>query len=191
MNQLILASSSPRRKQLLQQIGIPFKLRIPDVDESTVKGNSPKDLVEVLAQVKGEAVDLNFDEVVLSADTVVSFQGEILTKPTNDQHAFEMLSMLRGKQHTVHTGVMLRSKQEQIIFSAETIVEFWDVTDELLWEYIRSGDPLDKAGAYGIQSQGAVLVKSISGDYFTVVGLPISLVVKKLEAFDIFPTFSS
>lgn len=191
MHKLILASSSPRRSMLLSQVGIPYEIRIPEVDESQVRFDSPESLVKGLARYKGLNTKLRDDwEVILSADTVVAYQNQILEKPQDQQDAIQMLKKLSGRQHEVYTGVMLRTKKEERVFVEKTTVEFRDLNDQEINRYVWTKDPMDKAGAYGIQSGGAVFVKGIFGDYYNVVGLPVARVVKELERYSIFP-FSS
>ncbi|WP_226036534.1 Maf family protein [Aquibacillus saliphilus] len=189
MCQLVLASGSPRRKQLLEQVGIPFIVDVAGIDESQVVESNPKQLVEKLAKIKGEAIPVKEGQVILSADTVVSYNDDILTKPSNKEEALRMLSSLSGKKHWVYSGVMIRSIDKECLFSLGTSVRFWDIPEPELKSYINSGDWKDKAGGYGIQSSGAFLVKEICGDYYNVMGLPISTVVKQLREFSIYPSF--
>ncbi|WP_010531724.1 Maf family protein [Lentibacillus jeotgali] len=182
--QLILASSSPRRKELLQQVDIPFTIRKQDADESRITEADPTKKVAELAKLKGRNVGIRHEnELILAADTVVSFQNQIFGKPETESKAFQMLAALSGQVHEVHTGVMLRTSQEERVFTEKTAVEFWPLTDSEIERYIATRDPFDKAGAYGIQGPGAVLVKQIRGDYYNIVGLPISRVVRELKPF--------
>ncbi|WP_186576265.1 Maf family protein [Aquibacillus kalidii] len=187
MNQLILASGSPRRKELLELVNIPFRVTFSEIDESKMVIKDPRQLVEQLAVMKGNELEIKQDEVILSADTVVSFEGEVLTKPQSKQHAKEMLTQLNGKKHSVYTGVMIKSRDREQVFSVKTEVSFWHVSEEEIDQYVESGDPMDKAGGYGIQSKGAFLVREIKGDYYNVVGLPVSIVVRYLRDFNIYP----
>ncbi|WP_053219025.1 Maf family protein [Virgibacillus senegalensis] len=188
--QLILASGSPRRKELLEQAGLPFTVQVPDVDERSVTSADARQLVEKLAIMKGEVQSPAEGEIVLSADTVVSQHGRILTKPESREEAYAMLSALNGGTHHVHTGVSLRSHQDSRVFSVATKVTFWEMSDKQLNAYIDTGEPFDKAGGYGIQGRGAILVKEIHGDYFNVVGLPLAKLVRELEHFGIVPSVS-
>ncbi|HLR51412.1 MAG TPA: Maf family protein [Candidatus Avamphibacillus sp.] len=186
--QLILASSSPRRQALLKQVNIPFSIRKPNVDESQIMTNDPVEKVKQLSLLKGNATSLLEDnEVILSADTVVSYDHQILEKPKDKQDAFKMLSLLSGSVHEVFTGVTIRSAEKEITFAQETEVKFWPLSESEINNYIASGEPFDKAGAYGIQGMGAILVKKINGDYFNVMGLPISRVCRELREFSILP----
>ncbi|WP_338079336.1 Maf family protein [Aquibacillus halophilus] len=189
MNELVLASGSPRRQELLKQMGISYSVRITGLDESKITNSDPKKLVEELARLKGENISLQEGQVVLSADTVVSYKDQILTKPTNAKEALTMLSNLNGNTHVVYTGVMIRSKSQASLFSVATEVEFWDMSNVDLKDYVDSGEWKDKAGGYGIQSIGAFLVREIRGDYYNVVGLPLSLVLRQLKEFSIYPSF--
>lgn len=188
MNKLILASSSPRRKDLLDQVNIPYELRKQTADESDVPFYNPRTYVQALAERKGRAVDFNSDnEVILSADTIVCFDGKILEKPKSREEAFHMLRSLSGTTHEVYTAVMLRSPERELLIVDQTSVEFWPLSKEDIELYLDTQDSFDKAGGYGIQTQGAMLVKKIDGDYYNVVGLPLSRVVRSLHSFGIYP----
>jgi septum formation protein len=184
--ELILASTSPRRKELLELAQIPFTIRNQTMDESIITTDEPSQKAEQLAIHKASHVaSENQHEVIIAADTVVAYRGKIYGKPKNHNDAFQMLSNLSGDKHEVYTGVAIQSIDKTISFVEKTIVEFWPLTKEEINAYISTNDSFDKAGAYGIQSQGAVLVKQIMGDYYNVVGLPISRVVRELKAFNI------
>ena len=189
-NQLILASSSPRRQALLQQVNIPFSIRKPTIDETILSTtDDPQEKVKQLAILKGEHTPMTQDnEVILSADTIVSYRGSIFGKPQSKKDAFEMLNTLSGKRHDVYTGVSIRTNKQQLSFVEQTEVEFYPLTDEEITWYVATTDPYDKAGAYGIQSLGAIFVKQIIGDYYNVVGLPISRVAQELKQFSVYPT---
>ncbi|WP_100009791.1 Maf family protein [Lentibacillus sediminis] len=184
---LILASSSPRRQELLNQVKIPFTTRKPDFDESQIQTADPVEKVKQLAERKGSTVRMDDDqEVILSSDTVVSFQQQIFEKPKNKTEAHRMISALSGETHEVYTGVMIRSANDQIVFTEQTKVEFWPLSNEEIEWYISTDEPSDKAGAYGIQSLGAMFVKQIIGDYYNVMGLPVSRVVRELRNFGVY-----
>ncbi|AXI08834.1 septum formation protein Maf [Oceanobacillus zhaokaii] len=184
---LILASSSPRRKELLKQVKIPFAFRKQDIDESLINTSDPLEKVQQLSLLKGNVPIEHKDEVILSADTVVSYNQKIFEKPKNKEDAIQMLTALSGDVHEVYTGVMIRSVDNEIVFAERTKVEFWPLTkDEIEW-YISTNEPYDKAGAYGIQGIGAMFVKQIIGDYYNVMGLPISRVVRELRKFGVYP----
>lgn len=187
-NNLILASSSPRRQELLIQVHIPFTIRKPAIDESQIKTSDPFEKVKQLAVRKGRHVPVRGDkEVVLAADTVVSYQQQIFEKPADKNHARQMITALSGDIHEVFTGVMIRSRNEEKVFVERTKVEFWPLSEAEIDWYIATSEPYDKAGAYGIQSLGAMFVKEIIGDHYNVIGLPISRVVRELSAFSVFP----
>ena len=180
---LIMASSSPRRKELLEELQIPFVISSSNVDESFDPSLSPEKIVIDLAERKVEAIYLNNQHsFILGADTVVCLDGVILGKPTSREDASRMLSELSGKTHSVYTGVAIMANGICSTFYEKTDVLFWELTDEEIHDYLDTGEPFDKAGAYGIQGVGRTLVKEIKGDYFTVVGLPISRTVRELKA---------
>ncbi|MGP4073985.1 Maf family protein [Piscibacillus sp. B03] len=185
---LILGSSSPRRQELLQQVHIPYTIRKPNVDELQITEKDPYKKVAQLAKLKGKNIEIqNSDEIILSADTVVSFQNRIFEKPKDKEEAFKMISDLSGNIHDVYSGFTIRSAEHEETFVEKTVVEFWPLsTQEIEW-YVSTSDPYDKAGAYGIQSIGAMFVKQIKGDYYNVVGLPISRVVRELTKHGIHP----
>jgi len=186
---LFLASSSPRRQELLTQVNIPYTIRKADTDESQITTNDPVEKVTQLAALKGiDTPILHEDDVILSADTVVSYQNDIFGKPKNKQDAIRMLSSLSGSTHTVYTGVMIRSMAHSVSFVEKADVEFWPLSDSEIDWYASTEEPYDKAGAYGIQAMGAMFVKKITGDYFTIMGLPISRVYQELKQFSIHPT---
>lgn len=174
---IILASKSPRRKELLSLITENFVIRTADVDESLPSGISPDKAVEYLSKIKAEPFN-NGTDTVIGADTVVAIDGTILSKPKNRDDAFSMLKMLSGKCHSVFTGVTVIKPEHTTTFSVETKVKFFDLTDDEINSYINTDEPYDKAGSYGIQGKGALLVEKIDGDYFNVVGLPISILNK-------------
>ncbi|GMB07471.1 septum formation protein [Thermolongibacillus altinsuensis] len=185
---LILASSSPRRKELLEMIQLPFEILVSDVDESFDPNLPPKEIVQQLAFKKAKAVLAKAkDACVIGADTIVVYEGTILGKPKDENDAFRMLKMLAGATHEVWTGVAICTETEQITFAEQTKVTFWDLTDEEIWDYIATKEPLDKAGAYGIQQFGSLFVRKIEGDYFSVVGLPIAKTARELKKFGFSP----
>lgn len=187
MSRFILASASPRRKEILANAGFSFEIIVSDADENITEDLSPEKTVEELAKRKAMAVlKDNEDAVVFGCDTVVAVDGKILGKPTDDEDAFNMLSMLSGKTHTVSTGVCICSKDKTEVFSNTTEVEFYELSEETIRSYIASGECSDKAGSYGIQGFGNVLVKEIKGDYFSVMGLPVSQSARVLSGFGIY-----
>lgn len=185
---LILASSSPRRQELLKQVNIPFTIRKPSIDETQITTKDPVEKVQQLAIRKGRAIQIqNEYEVILAADTVVSYEQTIFEKPKNKEEAFNMIHSLSGDTHDVYTGVNIRSTEHESIFVERTKVVFWPLSKSEIEWYVSTDDPYDKAGAYGIQSLGAIFVKEIIGDYYNVVGLPLSRVVRELRKFSIYP----
>jgi septum formation protein len=180
---LILASSSPRRKELLEELQIPFVISSSNVDESFNPSISPNEIVMELARRKVEAIYADEQyPFILGADTVVYLNGAILGKPASPEEAFRMLRELSGKTHSVYTGVAIMANGICSTFYEKTDVLFWELTEDEIHDYLDTGEPFDKAGAYGIQGVGRTLVKEIKGDYFTVVGLPISRTVRELKA---------
>ena len=189
---LILASQSPRRVKMLANLGFDFNVIVSNVDESAVQfGNDPIKSAEEIASLKSNAVFSSLssvaklDSVVLGADTIVVCDDEILMKPKDADDAKNMLRKLSGRKHQVVTAVALSTARGTETFSAVTDVYFYPLSDETINEYILSGEPMDKAGSYAIQGKGSLLVERIDGDYFNVVGLPISKTVKKLENYGI------
>lgn len=182
MKHLVLASSSPRRKELLENIHLSFEISSSDVDESFSENLSPQEVVMELAERKAKAVANDYpSSYVLGADTIVVLDGNVLGKPADEREAAEMLKRLSGKTHQVYTGVSIVTPDDTIRFYEKTIVTFWELTETEINMYVSSGEPLDKAGAYGIQQLGSYLVKEIQGDYFNVVGLPVSRTVRELK----------
>lgn len=173
---MILASQSPRRRELLSVITNNFQI-IPAVGEENIpEGTSPEEAVLLLSRQKATEIYLKYiNETVIAADTVVTIDGKILGKPQNEQDAAEMLRMLSGCVHSVFTGVcVMFADGRSESFAEETAVEFYPLSDEEIAAYIATGEPMDKAGAYGIQERGALLVKRIEGDFYNVMGLPIA-----------------
>lgn len=188
MEKIILASGSPRRKELLIQAGIPFEVLVSDADEKTTETDPAKTVMELaLRKARAAARQLAKDAVILGADTVVALDGSILGKPTGEEDAARMLRTLSGKSHQVYTGVALVRKkgqqQTEKVFFEKTDVEMYAISEEEIAAYIATGEPMDKAGAYGIQGKAAIFVRGIRGDYNTVVGLPAARVYQELKAF--------
>ena len=184
MHPVILASSSPRRKELLQFLQIPFTTVNTNVDESVASHLDPEQVVRELALRKAKAAAVDFpDSCVIGSDTVVAIDNEILGKPVDRNDASRMLMLLSGRTHCAYTGVALVQNDRFTVFAEKTHVTFWDLQEEELKTYLDSGEPFDKAGSYGIQGFGSLFVKKIDGDYFTVVGLPVSRLARELKAF--------
>lgn len=183
--QLILASQSPRRHAILRNLEIPFTVRTNTIDESVVKTKEPDETVKQLALLKGRSISVASNEVVLAADTVVAYEGNIFGKPKSRQEAYEMITTLNNVTHEVFTGVAIHSNERETVFVEQTKVTWWSLDEDMINWYINTNEPYDKAGAYGIQDLGALFVKEIKGDYYNVVGLPIARVVRELQNFDI------
>ncbi len=189
MKRIILASASPRRRELLTQLGLQFDVAVSDADEAFDKHLSAEQNVMRIASGKAKAVasQIDGDCLIIGADTVVCCGETVLTKPPDEQSAFGMLRMLSGRTHTVYTGfAVLRTSDFQLETGCEqTQVTFRDLTDEDIAGYIKTGEPMDKAGGYGVQGIGAVLVRAICGDYSNVVGLPLGSLAQTLGKFGI------
>ncbi len=184
MAEIILASASPRRRELLSTAGVDFTVKVADVEEKIEDGLTPAEVVKSLALQKAQAVaDKNPEAVVIGADTIVVLDDVILGKPQSEENAVEMLTSLSGRNHTVYTGVALVKGNKVRNFCEATQVEFYDLTKEDIDAYVATKDCMDKAGAYGIQTNGCVLIRKIDGDYFNVVGLPVSKVYRELRDF--------
>jgi len=180
---VILASKSPRRQELLRLMDIDFRIVLKDVDESYPENLSPEEIAVYVAEKKAKAFDESIgDEVVLTADTIVAIDGKILGKPDTPDHAFEMLQMLSGKVHRVVTGVCLLYKHKYNLFHDVSEVFFRKLTDEEIRFYVDKYQPLDKAGAYGIQEWiGLIGIDRINGSYTNVVGLPTEKLYQQLK----------
>jgi septum formation protein len=175
---LVLASQSPRRAEILRQAGILFTVRVADVDESVLGGESPADYVRRLAAAKAHGVEAADGETVLGADTTVVIDGEILGKPVDAADARRMLARLSGRRHEVLTGICLRRGAEAACDYEATGVVFTALSEAEIDEYVASGEPMDKAGAYAIQGLASKFVERIEGDYFNVMGLPVAMVYR-------------
>jgi septum formation protein len=179
---LILASQSPRRREILEGAGLEFEVRAPDIDERVAAGEDPGSYVRRLARAKAEAVPLPPGSVVLGADTVVVIDGEILGKPADAGEAARMLRRLAGRWHEVVTGICLRAAGGVSVDAETTRVRVAPLTEDEIRLYVASGEPLDKAGGYAIQGLASKFIERIEGCYFNVVGLPMALVYRRLSA---------
>ncbi len=183
---LILASKSPRRIELLKLGGFSYEVIPALSEEKTDPALTPAETVMSLASQKAREVSAKYKEAtVIGADTIVVYDGEIMGKPADKDDAFRMLKKLSGNTHSVFTGVCIRKGEKENSFYEETKVQFYQLSDEEINRYIATGEPMDKAGAYGIQEKGSLLVKKIDGDYFNVVGLPLSRLVREYKAFNV------
>ena len=186
MKKIILGSASPRRKELLSQIGVPFEVRVSNKEE-VYTNTVPKEIVKELALMKAENVfERHPEAVVIGADTIVVHEEQILGKPKDEQEAFEMIRSLQGDTHQVYTGVAVLDFDENgektvISHAVETKVSVNPMSTEEIQKYIESKEPMDKAGAYGIQGRFSAFIEKIEGDYFNVVGLPVSYVYQVLK----------
>lgn len=182
---LILASASPRRKELLSLFGIPFVIRAADIDEKMDPGKSPFDEVARVSRLKALAVPREAEDVVVAADTIVVCGGTVLGKPHSVQEAKEMLRLLSGREHQVMTGCTVVRGDRIETFTEVTDLCFRTLSDGEIEDYVATGEPMDKAGAYGIQGGAALFCPGIRGDYYNVMGLPVcrlSGVLKRMEA---------
>ena len=171
--EIILASQSPRRRELMEKINIPFTIRVADIDETMDAQKPPQEEVARVSRLKAETVPHTAEDVVIAADTIVVCDGRVLGKPKDEADAKAMLSILSGKTHQVMTGMTLLRGDRCICHTEITDVHFRPLTPKDIDDYIRTGEPMDKAGAYGIQGSAAVFVDKLSGDYFNVVGMPV------------------
>lgn len=176
----ILASQSPRRRELFSLIAADFEIRSPAFDENSVTADTPKKLTMLLAQKKAESIPRAEEEAVVGCDTVVAMGNEVLGKPENREDAKRMLTLLSGNTHAVYTGVCILYREKKIIFAEQTDVTFFSLSNEEIEAYLDSEEPYDKAGAYGIQGKAALFVERISGDYYNVVGLPVARLARTL-----------
>ena len=183
---IILASGSPRRRELLKSLGLEFNVYKPDVDESMIDGESPSELCARLSRLKAHAGAEKFpDALVIAADTIVVIDGVILGKPKDRHDAFMMLKSLQGKWHEVITGITVCMKEKFITHAEHTRVKFRELSDSEIHAYVSTGECDDKAGAYAVQGYGSLLVERIEGDYFNVVGLPLCRLGMMLSMFGI------
>ena len=183
IKKMILASASPRRRELLASLGCEFTIEIPDIDETPQPDERPRDFAERLAREKAEAIQSGEETVVIAADTIVVQGSTILGKPFDESHACEMLTALSGNTHEVITGVCVKKGSKTSVFSVVTQVAFRSLKKSEIVSYIASGCPMDKAGAYAIQGGAAHMVKAIKGSYTNVVGLPLCELHETLISF--------
>ena len=171
--QVILASQSPRRKALMELFHIPFTIRVADIDETMDAALSPYDEVARVSRLKAEAVAHEDDDVVIAADTIVVCGGEVLGKPKDEADALRMLQLLSGREHQVMTGMTVLRGGKATVCTEVTDIHFRPLSQREILAYIRTGEPMDKAGAYGIQGGAALFAEKIIGDYYNVMGLPV------------------
>ncbi len=188
MAQIVLASGSPRRRELLERVGITdFIVCVPEVEETFPDGLTPSQVVAYISREKAEAAAAlrGPDDIVITADTMVFLDDRRLGKPRDEAHALEMLTALQGRKHTVRTGVTVQQGPRRLTESESTDVFFRPATEAQLRRYIATGEPMDKAGAYGVQGRGALLVERLEGDFFNVMGLPVLRLSRMLEKFGV------
>ena len=188
MAKIVLASGSPRRRELLTRMGIAdFDVRVPETEETYPPNLSPRETVEYISREKARAAAAlcRPDEIVITADTMVFLDGARLGKPRDEAHALEMLTALQGRRHTVCTGVTVCRGGEKQTAHEVTDVTFRELSEREIEDYIATGEPMDKAGAYGIQGYGALLIQGISGDYYNVMGLPVCRLSGMLSRFGV------
>ncbi|XP_050582578.1 dTTP/UTP pyrophosphatase [Bombus affinis] len=186
---VVLASGSPRRYEIMKQLGINVEVVLSMYDENldTLGYKNFGDYVQDLAKYKVQEVydrlntDVTPPSLIIGADTLVTMGDVIYGKPKNNLHAFEMLSSLANREHIVYTGVCLKTPEKEVNFYESTKVKFGDISEKQIWAYIKSGEPLDKAGGYGIQGLGGCLIEKIDGDFYTVMGLPLYSLTKRLN----------
>lgn len=183
---IILGSASPRRKELLTDLGLIFSIQTTNKEETFSRLLKQEEIAEFLAKQKSEFLseDLQQNDLLITADTIVSFKNELLNKPKNKEEAFRTLNILSENTHKVITGVCLKSKNKEIVFSVTTLVTFNSLSEEEIHHYINKYNPYDKAGAYGIQDWiGKIGINNINGSYTNVVGFPISELYQHLKLF--------
>lgn len=188
MAKIVLASGSPRRQELLRRIGVTeFDIRVPDTEETYPAGLSPQETVAYISREKSNAAAAlcTPEELIITADTMVFLDDARLGKPADEADALRMLTALQGRRHTVRTGVTLRQGDKSLTQSEATDVCFRSASESELLAYIATGEPMDKAGAYGVQGKGALLVERLEGDFFNVMGLPVLRLSRMLEYFGI------
>ena len=178
---VILASQSPRRKELLGLFHIPFIVRVSDIDETMDPAQSPYDEVARVSRLKAKAIDRQPEDIVIAADTIVVCDGQVLGKPTDAQDACRMLENLSGRAHQVMTGMTVLKGDTCISYTEVTDVYFRSLTRKQIEAYVATGDPMDKAGSYGIQSGAALFAEKLVGDYYNVMGLPVCRLAQILE----------
>lgn len=171
--EVILASQSPRRKELMGLLRIPFTVRVADIDETMDPAKEPFQEVARVSKAKAETVSRSEEDVVIAADTIVVCQGQVLGKPVDEADAFRMLKLLSGRDHQVMTGMTVLRGQTCIVCTEVTDIHFRPLTDREIRAYIATGEPMDKAGSYGIQGGAALFAPRLEGDYYNVMGLPV------------------
>ncbi len=185
--ELILASASPRRKELLTRMGLEFTVRTASHDESMDPEKAPQEEVKRVSALKAKAVKAlcKEDALIIAADTIVVLGDAVMGKPATEEEAYTMLKSLSGREHRVITGLSVMQAEKEETVSVTTDIRFRELRDEEIYAYVRSGEPMDKAGAYGIQGLGGLFVESLRGDYYNVMGLPICTLAQILRRFGV------
>ena len=186
---MILASASPRRRELLEKFGVPFLIRAADIDETMDPGKAPYDEVGRVSRLKALATPREEDDILIAADTIVVCEGKVLGKPRDEADAADMLRLLSGRDHQVMTGCTVLRGERSVTFTEVTDIHFRSLSDKEIARYVASKEPMDKAGSYGIQGGAALFCERMVGDYYNVMGLPVcrlGQVLKELapEVFD-------
>ncbi|MBQ8769320.1 MAG: septum formation inhibitor Maf [Oscillospiraceae bacterium] len=179
--ELILASQSPRRKELLGLFGLPFTVRVADIDEAMDLNKQPFDEVARVSRCKAEAVERGADDIVIAADTIVVCEGRVLGKPHDTEDAKRMLSLLSGRDHQVMTGLCVLRDEKAVTATEVTDIHFRELSTAEIDAYVATGEPMDKAGSYGIQGGAALFAEKMVGDYYNVMGLPVCRLWKILH----------
>lgn len=182
---IVLASASPRRHELLSQLGVQFTVAHPDIDETPWTGEAPVAYVRRLAVEKAHAVEAVAGSLVIAADTTVDLGGDVLGKPEDDDEARSMLRRLSGRTHRVHTGLALRRGDRTVAETVTSLVTFSPLTDEMIEWYVASGEPEGKAGAYAIQGAGGVFVERVRGSVSNIIGLPLHTLLRLSRDLDV------
>ena len=180
---IILASASPRRKELMGLLKIPFTVRVADIDETMDPGKTPFDQVALVSRRKAEAISREKGDIVVAADTIVVCEDRVLGKPTDEADAFRMLKLLSGKDHQVMTGLTVLGDTKCVTCTEVANIHFRPLSDKEIRDYIATGEPMDKAGAYGIQGGAALFAEKLVGDYYNVMGLPVCRLWQILKHF--------
>ena len=170
---LILASASPRRKELLEKFGVPFVIRAADIDETMDTARSPYDEVGRVSRLKAMATPREADDILIAADTIVVCEGKVLGKPRDEAEAAQMLRLLSGRDHQVMTGCTVLRGETCVTFTEVTDIHFRELSEKEIAKYVATGEPMDKAGSYGIQGGAALFCERMVGDYYNVMGLPV------------------
>ena len=182
---IILASQSPRRRELLELMGLEFQVRVADIDETMDLNADPADEVARVSAAKANAIEAGPEDLVLAADTIVVCQGRILGKPHSPREAREMLELLSGRDHQVMTGYTLRRGDKTLTHTEVSHIHFRPLLPDEIRAYVETGEPMDKAGAYGIQGKAALFVSRLEGDYYNVMGLPLCALTQSLRDFGV------